>query len=97
MKKILLINGPNLNLIGEREVNIYGKISIENIKERCIDEGKKLDLNIDFRQTNSEGEIINWIHEVKESFDGLIKCCKLRLFLKLLVSTIKLIVIYLHQ
>ena len=72
MKKILLINGPNLNLIGEREVNIYGKISIENIKERCIDEGKKLGLHIDFRQTNSEGEIINWIHEVKENFDGLI-------------------------
>ena len=72
MKNILIINGPNLNLIGTREVEIYGKISINEIEEICINEGKNLSINIDFRQTNNEGEIINWIHEVNSKFDGLI-------------------------
>ena len=72
MKNVLLINGPNLNLIGTRETNIYGNISIDEIKNECIEKGKKLDIKIDFRQTNSEGEIINWIHEVASDFDGLI-------------------------
>tara|TARA_B100001013_G_C24420281_1_gene367544 strand:- start:220 stop:660 length:441 start_codon:yes stop_codon:yes gene_type:complete len=72
MKNVLLINGPNLNLIGARETDIYGNISIGDIKNECIIEGKENNINIDFRQTNSEGEIINWIHEVNDNFDGLI-------------------------
>ena len=72
MKNVLLINGPNLNLIGARETDIYGNISIDDIKNECIIKGKENNINIDFRQTNSEGEIINWIHEVNDNFDGLI-------------------------
>ena len=72
MKNILLINGQNLNLIGKRETNIYGKISINDIKNECIEKGKELNITIDFRQTNSEGEIIDWIHEVDNNFDALI-------------------------
>ena len=72
MKNVLLINGPNLNLIGARETDIYGNISIDDIKNECIIKGKENNINIDFRQTNSEGEIINWIHEVNGNFDGLI-------------------------
>ena len=72
MKNILLINGPNLNLIGKREINIYGSESMDNIKSECIKKGLENNITIDFRQTNSEGEIINWIHEVNENFDGLI-------------------------
>ena len=55
MKNVLLINGPNLNLIGTRETNIYGNISIKDIKNECIEKGKIFNIAIDFRQTNSEG------------------------------------------
>ncbi len=72
MNKVLIINGPNINLIGSREVDIYGKTNIEDIKKNCIEEAKKINIEIDFRQTNSEGEIINWIHEVNKNFVGLI-------------------------
>ena len=72
MSKILIINGPNLNLLGTREINVYGNATIEEIKEDCIKKGKEINMQIDFRQTNSEGEIINWLHEVNREFDGLI-------------------------
>ena len=72
MTKVLLINGPNLNLLGKRELDIYGKESIQDIKNLCIKKADKLNIDIDFRQSNSEGEIISWIHEVNENFDGLI-------------------------
>ena len=72
MKKVLIINGPNLNLIGEREKDIYGSISFEEIKKECLKESNRLGIEADFRQTNNEGEIINWIHEVNSDYDGLI-------------------------
>ena len=72
MSKILIINGPNLNLLGTRETDIYGNETIEKIKDDCIEKGKEIGIQIDFRQTNSEGEIINWLHEVNKEFDGLI-------------------------
>ena len=72
MKKVLIINGPNLNLIGTRETEIYGNISFDEIKNECIKKGKENNIEIDFRQTNSEGEIINWIHEVNNNYEGLI-------------------------
>tara|TARA_Y100000590_G_scaffold20626_1_gene24025 strand:+ start:1035 stop:1475 length:441 start_codon:yes stop_codon:yes gene_type:complete len=72
MKKVLIINGPNLNLIGEREKDIYGSISFEEIKKECLKESNRLGIETDFRQTNNEGEIINWIHEVNSDYDGLI-------------------------
>ena len=72
-KKILIINGPNINLIGSREKNIYGETSIEEIKTECELHGAKYyNFEIEFRQSNSEGDIINWLQEVEKKFDGLI-------------------------
>ena len=72
MKKIIIINGPNLNLLGNREKNIYGNKTLEQIKESCLAEGKKNNLEINFFQSNNEGELIDKIHKVETEFDGLI-------------------------
>lgn len=70
MKKILIINGPNLNKLGERELEIYGKNSLESIKIECQAYTEKLDLT--FYQTNSESEIVESIQKAKAIFDGVI-------------------------
>ena len=72
MKKILIINGPNLNLLGKREELIYGKTRLEDIKKNCEQYSSKLKLKIDFFQFNNEGEIIDKIQEVEKKYDGLI-------------------------
>ena len=72
MKKILIINGPNLNLLGNREDDIYGKDSLDKIKSDCEKKGIDKKLEIIFFQSNNEGEIIDKIHEVYDKFDGLI-------------------------
>ncbi len=72
MKKILIINGPNLNLLGNREDDIYGKDSLDKIKSDCEKKGIEKQLEIIFFQSNNEGEIIDKIHEVNDKFDGLI-------------------------
>ena len=72
MKKILIINGPNLNLLGNREDGIYGKDSLEKIKSDCDKIGIEKKIEIAFFQSNNEGEIIDKIHEVNEKYDGLI-------------------------
>ncbi len=72
MKKILIINGPNLNLLGKREELIYGKATLEDIKNNCEKYSSKLKLKIDFFQFNNEGEIIDKIQEVEKKYDGLI-------------------------
>ena len=71
-KKIIIINGPNLNLLGHREDKIYGKDTLDSIQSRCESKGKELNLNVDFFQSNNEGEIINKLHEVENDYDGLI-------------------------
>ena len=72
MKKIIIINGPNLNLLGNRENNIYGNNSLEEIKKQS--EKKSADLNLEcfFCQSNNEGELISFIHSVEKEYDGLI-------------------------
>ena len=72
MKKIIIINGPNLNLLGNRETGIYGKITLDQIKDNCEIIAEKNNLKLDFFQSNTEGEIINKIHEVEKNYDGLI-------------------------
>ena len=72
MKKILIINGPNLNLLGNREDDIYGKESLDKIKSDCEKKGLEKKLEIIFFQSNNEGEIIDKIHDVNDKFDGLI-------------------------
>lgn len=71
-KKILIINGPNLNLLDKRDHTIYGRISLEKIKTDCLQLAKELDLEINFIQSNSESEIINAIHDAIDNFDGII-------------------------
>ena len=70
--KILIINGPNLNLLGEREQSQYGKITLNEIKDSCIKLSRELKLEIEFKQSNIEGEIVNFIQESRKNFDGLI-------------------------
>ena len=70
--KIIIINGPNLNLLGEREQSQYGSISFDKLKENCLKKSKELDLKVDFAQSNIEGEIVTWIQEAKAKQNGII-------------------------
>jgi|TARA_B110001452_G_scaffold144263_1_gene119985 3-dehydroquinate dehydratase II len=69
---IIIINGPNLNLLGEREQSQYGSITFEKLKKNCLNKAKELDINLDFCQSNIEGEIVTLIQEAKNKFDGII-------------------------
>ena len=70
--KILFINGPNLNLLGEREQSQYGTITFEKLKEICLKKSDELDIKLEFVQSNIEGEIVTWIQKAKENYDGII-------------------------
>ena len=70
--KILFINGPNLNLLGEREQSQYGTITYEELKDICLKKSNELDIKIEFVQSNIEGEIVTWIQKAKENYDGII-------------------------
>ena len=69
---IIIINGPNINLLGEREQSQYGSVSFEDLKSNCENKAKELHLNLDFMQSNIEGEIVTAIQEAKKKFDGII-------------------------
>ena len=70
--KILFINGPNLNLLGEREQSQYGTISFDELRDLCVKKSEELDIKIEFKQSNIEGEIITWIQNAKGIQDGII-------------------------
>ena len=70
--KIIIINGPNLNLLGEREQSQYGSITFEKLKENCLTKAKEFDLTIEFAQSNVEGELVNIIQESRKDFKGMI-------------------------
>jgi len=70
--KIIIINGPNLNLLGEREQSQYGSITFEKLKENCIQKSKDLNLSIEFTQSNVEGELVDLIQDARNKFDGII-------------------------
>ena len=72
MNKVLVINGPNLNLLGSREDEIYGKDTLKKIQNDCELKGKDLDIEIIFFQSNNEGELINKLQEVETNYDGVI-------------------------
>lgn len=72
MKKVLVINGPNLNLLGSREKDIYGSETLEDIAKKLNVEALKLNVDLSFIQTNHEGEIIDKIHESKGKVDVII-------------------------
>ena len=72
MKKIIIINGPNLNLLGNREKKIYGNTTLEKIKILCEEHCNKNDLECFFFQSNYEGELIEKIHSANSSYDGIL-------------------------
>ena len=69
---ILVLNGPNLNLLGVREPKTYGSETLADIEESCLERAASLDLALDFRQSNHEGQMIDWIQEARESADGIV-------------------------
>ena len=69
---IIVINGPNLNLLGEREQSQYGSITYDDLKNKCTKYSKDLGIDIEFTQSNIEGEIVTIIQEAKKKYDGLI-------------------------
>ena len=71
-KSILVINGSNLNLLGTREPGIYGEETLSDIEQRMIEKASLLGLSLDFRQSNLEGEIVNWIQEAQDGFSAII-------------------------
>lgn len=71
-KKILIINGPNLNLLGEREKSKYGTITLDELKNNCESHAKSIGFKIKFEQSNIEGEIVTMIQKAKGIFDGII-------------------------
>ena len=70
--KIIIINGPNINLLGEREQSQYGSLTFEKIKDNCIKKCEELDLVVDFTQSNIEGELVDKIQNSRNNQDGLI-------------------------
>ena len=70
--KIIIINGPNINLLGEREQSQYGSITLEELKKNCLDKSKDLGLTLEFAQSNIEGELVNIIQDARKKFDGII-------------------------
>ena len=71
-KKILIINGPNLNLLGDREKSKYGNDTLETVKKKCESHSKSINVEIKFEQSNIEGEIVTIIQKAKGIFDGII-------------------------
>jgi len=69
---ILFLNGPNLNLLGQREQSQYGSITYEDLKKKCEEKCKELDLKVEFIQSNVEGEMVSIIQSANEKFDGII-------------------------
>ena len=69
---IIIINGPNLNLLGEREQSQYGSTTFEDLKKICEKKSLELGLNMDFKQSNVEGEIVNIIQDSRKKYDGII-------------------------
>ncbi len=70
--KVLVLNGPNLNLLGKREPDVYGVASISDLEAAILSEAKALGHEVSFRQTNSESELIDWIHEAFEKRSAVI-------------------------
>ena len=69
---ILFLNGPNLNLLGQREQSQYGTISFDELRDLCVKKSEELDIKIEFKQSNIEGEIVTWIQNAKGIQDGII-------------------------
>ena len=69
---IIIINGPNLNLLGEREQSQYGSITFDHLKKNCLNKAIELNFNLEFYQSNIEGEIVTTVQDAKDKYDGII-------------------------
>ena len=69
---IIIINGPNLNLLGEREQSQYGSITFEELKENCLKKSNEVGIELEFTQSNIEGELVNLIQEARKKYSGVI-------------------------
>jgi 3-dehydroquinate dehydratase II len=72
LRTVFILNGPNLNLLGVRDPSVYGRDTLADIEERCLARAAALDLQVEFRQTNHEGQLVDWIQEARESAEGII-------------------------
>ncbi|MDA9631373.1 type II 3-dehydroquinate dehydratase [Candidatus Pelagibacter sp.] len=70
--KIIIINGPNLNLLGEREQSQYGSTTFKELKENCLKKSNEIGINLDFTQSNVEGELVNLIQDSRKEYNGMI-------------------------
>ncbi|OWW04666.1 3-dehydroquinate dehydratase [Rhizobium sp. R72] len=71
-KTIFVLNGPNLNLLGEREPAVYGTTTLADIREKCLAKANELGFDVDFRQTNFEGELVEGVHQARKAACGII-------------------------
>ncbi|MGB5282910.1 MAG: type II 3-dehydroquinate dehydratase [Polyangiales bacterium] len=71
-KRVLVLNGPNLNLLGTREPDVYGATTLDDIEQALEDLAKDLGATVDCRQSNQEGQLIDWLHEARDAFDGVV-------------------------
>ena len=71
-KHILVLNGPNLNLLGTRQPEVYGHTTLADVEEMCRKKAKALGITVDCRQSNYEGQFVDWIQEYKGKFDGIL-------------------------
>ena len=71
-KRVLVLNGPNLNLLGTREPDVYGATTLDDIELALRDLAKDLGATIECRQSNQEGQLIDWLHDARDSFDGVV-------------------------
>ncbi|ALA58492.1 type II 3-dehydroquinate dehydratase [Nitrospira moscoviensis] len=72
MRRVLVLHGPNLNLLGNREPSIYGKTSLDAIDAALAELGDELGIQLDIRQSNLEGELVTWIQEARTGYDGIV-------------------------
>lgn len=72
MTSLLVLNGPNLNLLGTRQPDVYGRTTLNDVRDLCLATGARLGVQIDFRQSNHEGVLIDWIHEARGTHGGIV-------------------------
>ena len=70
--KIIIVNGPNLNLLGEREQSQYGSTTFKELKENCLKKSNEIGIKLEFTQSNIEGELVNLIQDARKKYDGMI-------------------------
>ncbi len=71
-KRVLVLNGPNLNLLGTREPDVYGSTTLQDVEHNLEALGKQLGAAVECRQSNQEGQLIDWLHDARDSFDGIV-------------------------